>query len=80
MARGQEIVNLIAEREEREATLESLETELQTLRATQRQQETGREHLRRLLQDEARQQGELKAQLSAEQSQGRAVDPASHSP
>ncbi|WP_345894164.1 2-oxo acid dehydrogenase subunit E2 [Pseudomonas emilianonis] len=65
LARGQEIVKLIAEREEREATLESLETELQTLRATQRQQETGREHLRRLLQDEARQQGELKAQLSA---------------
>ncbi|MDC6726453.1 hypothetical protein, partial [Leclercia adecarboxylata] len=65
LARGQEIVNLIAEREEREATLESLETQLQTLRATQRQQETGREHLRRLLQDEARQQGELKAQLSA---------------
>ena len=53
------------EREEREATVETLETQLQNLRAQQRQQENGREHLRRLLQDEARQQGELKAQLSA---------------
>ncbi|PNB76378.1 hypothetical protein C1X30_34015, partial [Pseudomonas sp. FW305-BF6] len=61
----QEIQRLGLEREEREATVETLETQLQNLRAQQRQQENGREHLRRLLQDEARQQGELKAQLSA---------------
>jgi chromosome segregation protein len=65
LARGQEIHKLGLEREEREAAVETLETELQNLRAQQRQQENGREHLRRLLQDEARQQGELKAQLSA---------------
>ncbi len=65
LARGQEIQKLGLEREEREAAVEALETELQNLRAQQRQQENGREHLRRLLQDEARQQGELKAQLSA---------------
>ena len=65
LARGQEIQRLSEEREEREASVEALETELQNLRAQQRQQENGREHLRRLLQDEARQQGELKAQLSA---------------
>ncbi len=65
LARGQEIETLQAEREEREATVEAMETRLQTLRAQQRQQENGREHLRRLLQDEARSQGELKAQLSA---------------
>nr|WP_215729648.1 chromosome segregation protein SMC [Pseudomonas iridis] len=65
LARGQEIEALHLEREEREATVEAMENRLQTLRAQQRQQENGREHLRRLLQDEARQQGELKAQLSA---------------
>ena len=64
LARGQEIEALHLEREEREATVEAMENRLQTLRAQQRQQENGREHLRRLLQDEARQQGELKAQLS----------------
>ncbi len=65
LARGQEIEQLQLDREALEETLATLETQLQTLRATQRQQETGREHLRRLLQDEARQQGELKAKLSA---------------
>ena len=65
LARGQEIQALGLEREEREAAVENLESQLQNLRAQQRQQENGREHLRRLLQDEARQQGELKAQLSA---------------
>ena len=65
LARGQEIEALHLEREEKEATVEAMEARLQTLRAQQRQQENGREHLRRLLQDEARQQGELKAQLSA---------------
>ncbi|PWY48599.1 chromosome segregation protein SMC [Pseudomonas sp. RW409] len=65
LARNQEIEQLSQERDEREASVEDLETHLQNLRAQQRQQENGREHLRRLLQDEARQQGELKAKLSA---------------
>lgn len=65
LARGQEIQQLILERDEREASVEDLESQLLNLRAQQRQQENGREHLRRLLQDEARQQGELKALLSA---------------
>src|SRR5690606_5163583 len=54
LARGQEIQRLGLEREEREGSVETLETQLQNLRAQQRQQENGREHLRRLLQDEAR--------------------------
>lgn len=65
LARGQEIQQLILERDEREASVDDLESQLLNLRAQQRQQENGREHLRRLLQDEARQQGELKALLSA---------------
>ena len=80
LARGQEIQRLGIEREEREATVETLETQLQNLRAQQRQQENGREHLRRLLQDEARQQGELKAQLSAGKAKVEQVDLAPHPP
>lgn len=67
LARGQEIERLGLEREEREAALASLEERLLALRETQKQQEQSREQQRRLLQDEARRQGELKAQLSAGQ-------------
>ena len=65
LARGQELQRLGLEREEREATLGALEEQLVTLREQQLQQEDTREQLRRRLQDEARQQSELKAQLSA---------------
>ncbi|MFJ3485840.1 chromosome segregation protein SMC [Pseudomonas sp. NPDC090202] len=65
LARGQELQRLEAERDEREATLATLEEQLLRLREQQRVQEDSREQLRRRLQDEARQQSELKAQLSA---------------
>jgi chromosome segregation protein len=65
LARGQELQRLALEREEREATLAALEEQLLTQREQQRLQEGNREQLRRRLQDEARQQSELKAQLSA---------------
>lgn len=65
LARGQEIQRLGLEREERETTLAALEEQLQSLREQQRVQEDSREQLRRRLQDEARQQGEIKAKLSA---------------
>jgi chromosome segregation protein len=65
LARGQELQRLELEREEREATLAALEEQLLTQREQQRIQEDNREQLRRRLQDEARQQSELKAQLSA---------------
>ncbi len=67
LARGQEIERLGLERDEREASLASLEERLLALRETQQQQEEAREQQRRRLQDEARRQGELKAQLSAGQ-------------
>ncbi|WP_286786627.1 MULTISPECIES: chromosome segregation protein SMC [Pseudomonas] len=67
LARGQELERLQAERGEREASLEQLDERLQQRRDEQRSQEDARERQRRLLQDEARQQGELKAQLSARQ-------------
>ncbi|WP_416425904.1 chromosome segregation protein SMC [Pseudomonas sp. App30] len=65
LARGQELENLGLERDEREAALASLEERLERLREQQLLQEEAREQLRRQLADEARQQGELKAQLSA---------------
>jgi chromosome segregation protein len=65
LARGQELQRLVLEREEREATLAALEEQLLTQREQQRLQEGNREQLRRRLQDEARQQSELKSQLSA---------------
>ncbi|MGP3792392.1 chromosome segregation protein SMC [Pseudomonas sp. B392_1p] len=67
LARGHELERLHAEREEREATLETLEERLQQLRDSQLQQEERREQLRRQQQHEARRLGELKAQLSAQQ-------------
>ncbi len=67
LARVQEIERLGLERDEREASLASLDEHLQALRETQQHQEQSREEQRRRLQDEARRQGELKAQLSAGQ-------------
>lgn len=67
LARGQELERLQGERDEREAALADLEENLQRLQASQRQQEESREQQRRLVQDEARRQGELKARLSAGQ-------------
>ncbi|RMV17088.1 hypothetical protein ALP16_01551 [Pseudomonas savastanoi] len=65
LARGQELQMLGLERDEREATLATLEEQLLVLREQQSQQEEAREQLRRRVQDETRQQSELKAQLSA---------------
>lgn len=67
LARGQELERLQGERDEREAALVDLEENLQRLQADQRQQEEVREQQRRLVQDESRRQGELKARLSAGQ-------------
>lgn len=65
LARGQELEQLGLERLEQEAALEQLEAQLLALREQQRVQEDSREQLRRRTQEEARQQGELKARLSA---------------
>ncbi|HEX8594248.1 MAG TPA: chromosome segregation protein SMC [Pseudomonas sp.] len=65
LARGQELQRLGLERDEREAALAALEEQLVTLREQQSQQEEAREHLRRRVQDETRQQSEITAQLSA---------------
>ncbi|OOW03399.1 chromosome segregation protein SMC [Pseudomonas sp. MF6396] len=65
LARGQELELLGLERLEQEAALEQLEAQLLALREQQRGQEDSREQLRRRTQEEARQQGELKARLSA---------------
>ncbi|ROQ43035.1 MULTISPECIES: chromosome segregation protein SMC [Pseudomonas] len=65
LARGQELEQLGLERLEQEAALEQLEEQLLALREQQRVQEDSREQLRRRTQEEARQQGELKARLSA---------------
>ncbi|WP_426427895.1 chromosome segregation protein SMC [Pseudomonas palmensis] len=65
LARGQELELLGLERLEQEAALEQLEAQLLALREQQRVQEDSREQLRRRTQEEARQQGELKAHLSA---------------
>ena len=65
LARAQELKNAEFEREEREASLATLDEQLQQLREQQQQDEHNREQTRRQLQEEARHQGELKAQLSA---------------
>jgi len=65
LARGQELERLALEQEEQQARLAQLDEQLGDLREQQRQLEDGREQLRRRAQDEARQQGELKARLSA---------------
>jgi len=65
LARGQELQQLGLERDEREATLATLEEQLLTLREQQSRLEESREELRRRVQDETRQQSDLRAQLSA---------------
>src|SRR5690606_32369144 len=67
LARGQELERLQAERAEREAGLEAIEQDIASLREAHSRLEEEREEQRRRQQDEARQQGELKAQLSAGQ-------------
>jgi chromosome segregation protein len=65
LARAQELNALGFERDEREATLATLDERLLTLREQQTREEEAREQLRRRLQDQTRQQSELNAQLSA---------------
>ncbi|MEG5267109.1 chromosome segregation protein SMC [Pseudomonas sp. JDS28PS106] len=65
LARAQELGALALERDEREAALAVLDEQLQSLREQQTREEETREHLRRQLQDQARQHSELNAQLSA---------------
>lgn len=67
LARGQELERLYAERETLEQRLAEIDEQLARLRDEQRQAEEGRDQVRRCLQDEGRRQGELKAQLSAQQ-------------
>ena len=65
LARAQELGALGLERDEREAALAVLDERLQSLREQQTRDEETREQLRRQLQDQARQQSELNARLSA---------------
>ncbi len=67
LARGQELERLYADRETLEQRLAEIDERLVRLRDEQRQAEEGRDQVRRRLQDEGRRQGELKAQLSAQQ-------------
>lgn len=67
LARGQELERLYAERETLEQRLAEIDEQLVRLRDEQRQAEEGRDQVRRRLQNEGRRQGELKAQLSAQQ-------------
>ncbi|QJP09884.1 chromosome segregation protein SMC [Pseudomonas multiresinivorans] len=67
LARGQELERLYVERETLEQRLAEIDEQLVRLRDEQRQAEEGRDQVRRRLQDEGRRQGELKAQLSAQQ-------------
>lgn len=67
LARGQELERLYVERETLEQRLAEIDEQLVRLRDEQRQAEEGRDLVRRRLQDEGRRQGELKAQLSAQQ-------------
>ncbi|OBY90086.1 chromosome segregation protein SMC [Pseudomonas sp. AU11447] len=67
LARGQELERLYVERETLEQRLAEIDEQLVRLRDEQRQAEDGRDQVRRRLQDEGRRQGELKAQLSAQQ-------------
>ncbi|MBH3428600.1 chromosome segregation protein SMC [Pseudomonas alkylphenolica] len=65
LARAQELEQLGLERQEQEAALELLDAQLQQQREQQQGLEERREQLRRRAQDEARQQSELNARLSA---------------
>ncbi|HKS13759.1 MAG TPA: chromosome segregation protein SMC [Pseudomonas sp.] len=65
LARGQEIERLGQQRLEQEGLLEQLQQQVGDVRGQQRDLEEQREQLRRRNQQESRQHGELKAQLSA---------------
>ena len=65
LARGQEIERLGQQRLEQEGLLEQLQQQVGDVREQQRDLEEQREQLRRRNQQESRQHGELKAQLSA---------------
>ena len=65
LARGQEIETLQAQLGDREAELAVLDEQLAGLRQAQSELEQQRDQARRDIQEQARQQGELKAQLSA---------------
>ncbi len=67
LARGQELERLQAEREEREASLATVEERIAELRSGQARLEDEREQQRRRQQEEARRHSDLKAQLSAGQ-------------
>ena len=67
LARAQELDQLQATREAAEAAQATLDARLAEGRERQREAEHSREQLRRRLQDEARQLGELKAKRSASQ-------------
>lgn len=67
LARGQELERLNAERDEREASVASVEERIAQLRGDQSRLEEEREQQRRRQQEEARSHSDLKAQLSAGQ-------------
>ncbi len=67
LARGQEMERLNAERDEREASVASVEERIAQLRGDQSRLEEEREQQRRRQQEEARSHSDLKAQLSAGQ-------------
>lgn len=67
LARGQELQRLLAERDEREASLAAMEDRIAVLGGEQSRLEGEREQQRRQQQEEARKHGDLKAKLSAGQ-------------
>ena len=67
LARGQELQRLLAERDEREASLATMEDRIAVLGDEQSRLEGEREQQRRQQQEEARKHGDLKARLSAGQ-------------
>ncbi|WP_278386207.1 chromosome segregation protein SMC [Stutzerimonas kunmingensis] len=67
LARGQELQRLLAERDEREASLATMEDRIAVLGGEQSRLEGEREQQRRQQQEEARKHGDLKARLSAGQ-------------
>ncbi len=67
LARGQELQRLLAERDEREASLAAMEDRIAVLGGEQSRLEGEREQQRRRQQEEARSHSDLKAQLSAGQ-------------
>ncbi len=67
LARGQELQRLLAERDEREASLAAMEDRIAALSGEQSRLEGERELQRRQQQEEARKHSDLKARLSAGQ-------------